>query len=167
MDATNLIHTKDDNNIGIDVSKAYLKGIFKGKKGREVKVQMTLNADTMTLHVMSLKCAIRLGLPVKYSKSSIVTINDKKETALGEFGPIPFRIEPFHEIILKECFVVIKGLERDVILSTISLSSRLPIEFNLSPCKRFVHVDSSKLSSPITYYPEGGKQNAGYCNGRL
>ena len=77
MDASKLIHTKDNNNIGMEILDANLKGIFKGKKGCEVTVQMGLNAGTMTLHVMSIKCAIRLGLPIKYSKSSIVTINGR------------------------------------------------------------------------------------------
>ena len=153
VDASKSIHTKDNNNIRMDVSDAYLKGIFKGKKGREVTVQMTLNGGSMTKHVMSIKCAMRLGLPVKYSESSIVTLNGKEETTLGEFGPISFRIETLHETIVRESFVVIKGLIRDIILSSNLLSSKLPIDCRVSPCGRFVKVDSSKMSS-FHIYPE-------------
>ena len=63
--------------------------------------------------------------------------------------------------MVRESFMVIKGLVRDIILSSTSLSSKLPIDCRISPCGRFVNVVSSKMSS-FHIYPE--KISPGECS---
>ena len=137
----------------MDASNVYLEGIFKGKNDRNITVQMMMNTGNMTLHAMSVKCAIKLGFSIDNTKYSTVKINGKEVILCGRFGPISFRIKHLHGIVLTDSFVVIEELEGDIILSSISLSAKHSIKCTLSPCGRFVSIDGSK-SSLLHIYPE-------------